>query len=101
MSPQIRGLLIGMFGPAVQAVGVAWDLLDHTLGHHDAAAESTLRHILFGSAHLVIFAGFVLSLICIPLALQVVLASPEEVELPEFERESERIPEATAAESTR
>jgi len=83
---QERALLIGMLGPILQAVGVAWDLLQHAVLDHGEVHEATMRHILFGGPHLVIFAGFTLSLICIPLAIEVALALPEELEQPDFER---------------
>lgn len=83
-----RALLIGMLGPVIQAIGVAWDLLEHAVLEHGGEHASTMRHILFGGPHLVIFAGFALALMCVPLALQVAVAPREELEQPEFGRRS-------------
>ncbi len=92
MSANGRALLIGMLGPALQAVGVAWDLLEHAVLAPDKLHELTLRHILMAPEHLVIFAGFLISIVCIPLAMQVVLAEPAELDMPLFEPDGETVP---------
>jgi hypothetical protein len=80
VSAQVRALLIGMIGPALQAAGVAWDLLEHGVLARDQIGRLTFGHVIGGPAHLMIAVGFALSLICIPLALQVAIARQEELE---------------------
>ncbi len=92
LSANGRALLIGMLGPAIQAMGAAWDLLEHGVLARDEIGELTLRHIMLGPAHLVIFAGFLMSVVCIPLAMQVLLAEPAELDMPLFEPDGENVP---------
>ena len=80
MSAQLRALLIGMFGPVLQAAGVAWDLLEHGVFARSELGALTFRHIVSGPAHLMMATGFAVSLICIPLAIQVAAATPEELD---------------------
>lgn len=87
MSTHARALLIGMFGPALQAVGLVWDLLAHAVFAQHGGDQFTLRHILIDPAHLIIVVGLLLSVICIPLALQVAGASPQELEIPDLDSE--------------
>lgn len=87
MSPRTRALLIGMFGPVLQAVGVTWDILDHAVFERAEVGQLTLTHIFTGPAHLIIIVGFALSLVCIPIALQVATARPEQFEAPEDQAE--------------
>ncbi len=82
MSANTRALLIGMLGPALQAVGVAWDLLEHAVLAPDKLGDLTLRHILMAPDHLVIFVGFILSVVCIPLAIKVAQAEAKELQMP-------------------
>ena len=89
MSPQIRALIIGMLGPVLQAVGVTWDLLEHAVFARGEAEHITLTHILSGPAHLLIFTGFALSIVCIPVAIEVATARREELEAPPPEREDD------------
>ncbi len=79
MSNQARALLIGMLGPALQAVGVGWDLLEHGVFERGGLSDLTLEHIFSGPAHLVMFTGFMVSIVCIPIALRVAVAGPEDV----------------------
>lgn len=90
MSPQVRALIIGMFGPVLQAFGVAWDLLEHAVFARGEAEHITLVHILSGPAHLIIFTGFALSVVCIPIAIEVARARPEDLEAPPYEPEIEQ-----------
>ncbi len=82
MSPSMRALLIGMLGPVLQAVGVTWDLFDHGVFDHSGLEHITMAHIVTGPAHLMMFTGFLVSVVCIPLALQVAAARPEELVRP-------------------
>lgn len=72
-----RALLIGLMGPAMQTVGVAWDLIAHVVQAGEEQHALTLDHVLFAREHLVIFAGFVLTLVCVPLGLEVAAARRE------------------------
>lgn len=89
MSPHLRSLLIGMFAPALQAVGLLWVLLRALI---DSGRELTIRYLIFDPAHLIIFVGIVVSAVSIPVAIQVALAAPEELELPTFEPAQEGEP---------
>lgn len=80
MSVQLRALLIGMIGPALQAAGVAWDLLEHGVFARSEIGHLTFEHIISGPAHLLMATGFAVSVVCIPLALQVVTERPDELE---------------------
>ena len=80
MSPKTRALIIAMAGPAIQGVGLAWETV-HLLTGHNAASLSA-RHLMFEPAVLVLVVGFLVSLVCVPAALEVSHASPEELELP-------------------
>jgi len=93
MSSSTRAVLIGLFGPALQTAGVAWDLLEHAVLAKGEVADLTLRHILLGPTHLVIVVGLLISVVCIPIAVRVALAKPEELEIPLFQpRRRESIP---------
>jgi hypothetical protein len=87
MSPLKRAFILGMAGPAVQAVGIVWQAL-HILTEH-LNEPLTARHLAFEPAVLVIVVGFLLSLVCIPTAIEVARATPAEVELPVLGAESE------------
>ena len=95
MSAQTRALLIGMFGPALQAVGLLWVLLNALVNQ----PHLTFRYVIFEPAFLVIAVGILLSAVCIPLALQVAVASPEEVELELFETRPAEAPGQSPAQA--
>lgn len=69
-----------MIGPALQAAGVAWDLLEHGVFARGEIGQLTFTHIISGPAHLMMATGFAVSVICIPMALQVAIAKPDELE---------------------
>jgi len=81
MSPHRRAFLIGMLGPTLQALGMAWDLLEHGVFARAALQEITLVHIVTGPAHLMMLTGFLVAVVSVPVALRVALASPEELRL--------------------
>jgi len=83
VSRQLRALLIGMLGPALQAAGVAWDLLEHGVFAPAGGELITVTHIVSGPAHLLMATGFAVSVVCIPIALEVAAASPEELARPD------------------
>jgi hypothetical protein len=96
MSVKTRALIVGFVGPAIQAIGITWTLL-HLLIVHVHEPLST-RHIVFETPFLLIFVGFLLSLVCIPVALEVARATEEEVALPLFG--SEEVEEAELRQQT-
>ena len=67
--------LVGMLGPLLQSIGVVWDVVSHALEAGEVGHEITLNHVLFAPEHLVIAAGFVVSLVCIPIAIQMAQSS--------------------------
>ena len=80
MSIRNRALVIGLTGPAIQAVGVTWTVLHLLISHvHDPL---TARHIVFETPFLLIFVGLLVSIACIPVALEVARASEDDVALP-------------------
>ena len=102
MSKHLRALLIGMLGPALQATGVAWDLLEHGVFARGEIGQLTLQHIVTGPAHLLMATGLALSAICIPIALQVATASPEELAGPDdIASDAELAGELRAAEAAK
>ena len=94
MSTRARAITIGMFGPLVQGVGLLW-VLANTL--FDAGRGLSLRYVSFDPAHLVLFVGILLSFVCLPIALEVAAAAPEDVELELFEPEAGSQPAGTLA----
>lgn len=87
MSVKRRALLIGLAGPAIQAAGIVWTIAHLLLSHlHDPL---TARHIVFETPFLIIFVGFLISLVCIPVAIEVAQASLEDVAIPVFQTENE------------
>jgi hypothetical protein len=82
VSNRTRAVVIGLLGPAVSVLGLLWTLADAAAGSVETA---NLRYFLFDSPHLVIAMGVVLSFLCVPIAIEVARAQPEEVELPVFD----------------
>lgn len=80
MSQNRRALFIAVLGPVLQLFGVVWDLLDHGLLAREDLNELGLTHLISGPSHLLMATGFLVAVFCIPVALQVATASPEEVE---------------------
>ena len=80
MTASVRALLIGMLGPALQAAGVAWDLLEHGVFARSEIGHLTFQHIVSGPAHLLMATGLAVSVVCIPLAIQVATARHEELD---------------------
>ena len=68
MSRKARALLIALIGPAVQALGALWVLANVAI---DTGRELTIRYVIFDPGHLTIAVGIALSVVCIPLALDV------------------------------
>ena len=89
MSTRARAIAIGMIGPLVQGAGLLW-VLANTLV--DSGRGLTFRYVVFEPAYLVLFVGTLLSFVCLPIALEVAAAAPEEIELELFEPEAGREP---------
>ena len=85
MSSSARATAIGMLGPAISLVGLIWIVLDALLDPTPEAAN--FRYFLFDSPHMMIAVGTIVSALCVPIAIQVARARPEELELPDFEAE--------------
>jgi hypothetical protein len=83
MRVEQRALLIGMLGPAMQAVGFVWEAVHLLTSHlHDPLDP---RHLVLEAPVLLALAGFMVSIVCIPVALEVAASSPEDVEVHVFE----------------
>jgi hypothetical protein len=98
MTPYARALVIAMLGPLLQAAGVAWDLLEHGVFARGELEHITFQHIVSGPAHLMVAAGFLVSCVCIPIAIEVAargewIGQPED--LPNAD-ESPGLPSMTA-----
>jgi hypothetical protein len=82
MSVRNRALIIGLMGPAIQATGFIWQALHFYVYHlHDGL---TVRHLLFEPGFLMVLVGFLVSLVCVPLATEVAAARPDDLEIPAF-----------------
>jgi hypothetical protein len=82
-----RALIIGLVGPAIQALGVLWLLAHLLLLHtHDPVDP---RHFFFEGGFLTFGAGLLITLVCVPVAIEVARASEAEVALTEFELEEQ------------
>ena len=91
MSIQRRALLIGMTGPGLQAIGLLWEVAHILVIHlHTPIAA---RHILFEPGFLLMFVGFVLSIVCVPVAIELARASEADVVIPVFGPAEARAPE--------
>jgi hypothetical protein len=79
--PYRRALIIGALGPAVFALGLVWTVVRDVF----ADPAFTFRGIIFAPPHQMLFVGAVISIICLPVALAVRDASPDELALPGFD----------------
>ncbi|HEY7270079.1 MAG TPA: hypothetical protein VH951_09645 [Dehalococcoidia bacterium] len=89
--PHRRALIIGALGPAIFTLGLIWTVLRLELSD----PKLTLRAIAFAPPHQMLVVGTVVSLICIPVALAVARATPEELALPGFDAELHADPPST------
>ena len=96
MSAYTRALILGTAGPAIQAIGIAWEVVHILLGHLERPLQA--RHLAFEPAMLVIFVGFLISVVCIPVAVEVARATREELMLPILGLEEEDRPDYRRAE---
>ena len=91
MSVERRALLIAFLGPAIQAIGFAWEALHLLFAHW--STPLTARHILYDPAVHLVLVGFFVSLVCLPVALEVSHARESEVEIPLYEPEEVEEPQ--------
>ena len=77
-----RALIIGLLGPALQALGFIWTGLHLLLNHWSEAFGP--RHLMYEPGVLLIVIGFAVSVICIPAAMEVANASEEDVDIPVY-----------------
>jgi hypothetical protein len=87
MSVEKRALLIGMAGPAIQAAGFVMESAHLLVRHFHGAFP--LRQMAFEPGILMIVVGFFVGVVCIPLAIEVARAAPEDLEIPVFGYDNE------------
>ena len=87
MSVRNRALIIGLMGPAIQATGFIWQAAHFYVYHLNDGF--TVRHLLFEPGFLMVVVGFLVSLVCVPLATEVAAARPDDLEIPAFGSEDD------------
>ena len=85
MPVQRRAYVIGLLGPVIQAIGLIWQGL-HLLIVHWSLPLSP-RHLMYEPGILLIVVGFIVSLVCVPVAIEVAQARKQDVEIPVYEPE--------------
>lgn len=83
MSSRARATVIGMLGPGISLAGLIWIALEALVDPTPEAAS--FRYFLFDSPHLMVAVGALVSVVCVPISVQVARAAPEELALPDFE----------------
>ena len=83
-------------GPAIQALGLLW-IAAHLFISHWSGTFST-RHLVYQPGVLLIVIGFLVTVVCVPVALDVARASQEDVEIPIYEPEAIEDHDGTARE---
>ncbi len=94
MSPHIRAFIIALAGPALSFLGAFWVLANVLI---DSGRELTFRYVIFDPGHLIIAAGIMVSVVAIPVAFQVAVAAPEDLELDLFEPDPAEQPSGAPA----
>lgn len=82
MSVQQRALLIGLIGPGLQGIGLTWQALHLAISHWGTSLSA--RHLMYEPGTLLVVVGFFVSLVCVPVALEVVRATEAEVQIPVY-----------------
>ena len=77
-----RALIIGLLGPAIQALGFIWTALHLLIVHWSEPFGP--RHLVYEPGVLLIVIGFAISVVCVPVAMEVVRASEEDVDIPAY-----------------
>jgi hypothetical protein len=88
MPVQRRAYLIGLLGPALQAIGLLWEALHVAIVHWSIPLSA--RHLMYEPGVLLIVVGFLVSLVCIPVAIEVAQAHARELEIPVYEPEPQQ-----------
>jgi hypothetical protein len=91
MPAQRRAYVIGFIGPAMQLVGLTWEALHVAIVHWSTPLSA--RHLMYEPGVLLIVVGFLVSIVCIPVALEVAQAHERDLEIPVYEPEAQ--PERT------
>jgi hypothetical protein len=87
MTVQRRAMVIAGLGPALQATGLLWEALHIALSHWNVPLSA--RHLIYEPGVLLVIVGFFLSLVCLPVALEVARATEAEVRIPVYEPQPE------------
>ncbi len=83
-----RAAIVAAIGPVVFTAGFAWTLLGLLL----TPLDLYWRDILYNPAHQLMVAGSLISLICLPVAQEMLEASIDDIAMPDHE--ALRVPEA-------
>jgi hypothetical protein len=83
-----------MLGPALSLLGMLWVLANVLI---DTGRELTIRYVVFDPGHLAIVAGIMVTIVSIPVAFQVAVAEPENLELEAPEPEPVKQPSEAPA----
>lgn len=79
MNAATRALILGLAGPSIQLAGIVWGTVHVLVMHY--SEPITARHLATEPALLLIIVGFLVSIVCIPAAIEVARAAPEEFAL--------------------
>jgi hypothetical protein len=71
-----REFTIGMFGPTLMIAGLLWELLDTLFDN-----EEGLQGVLSSPAHLLMTAGIIVALVCVPLAIHMATMAAAELRI--------------------
>jgi hypothetical protein len=85
MPVQRRAYIIGLIGPAIQAIGLVWEALHVLIAHWSVPLSA--RHLMYEPGVLLIVVGFIVSVVCVPVAIEVAQANERDVEIPVYEPE--------------
>jgi hypothetical protein len=85
MPVQRRAFIIGLLGPAIQAIGLTWEALHVVIVHWSNPLSA--RHLAYEPGVLLLAVGLLVSLVCIPVAIEVAQAKEQELEIPVYEPE--------------
>ena len=77
-----RAAIVGSLGPAALLLGLSWTLCWLLLS--DPAL--TARNLAFAPAQQLIAVGFIITLICTPVALEISRAQPRDLDIPDFDK---------------
>jgi hypothetical protein len=72
-------------GPAIQLAGITWQGLHVALYHWDGGLSP--RHLFFEPGILMVLVGLAVSVVCVPVALEVATAEPSDLAQPEPDEE--------------